>query len=138
MGGGRAQRGTKSALLEMLQRFGEGDPRAKPARWRTVMDKAPGAYAVLMRWLTRASVLQFLDIVDRLMPDSAAKLMWAYRRAFWMSYLLSDGNAPGIDAAWVAFGDEGERLAKRAARESGTARLLPSASNMTNLRSTLP
>lgn len=109
----------KSALLEMLQRFGEGDPRAKPARWRTVMDKAPGAYAVLMRWLTRASVLQFLDIVDRLMPDSAAKLMWAYRRAFWMSYLLSDGNAPGIDAAWVAFGDEGERLAKRAARESG-------------------
>lgn len=109
----------KSALLEMLQRFGEGDPRAKPARWRTVMDKAPGAYAVLMRWLTRASVLQFLDIVDRLMPDPAAKLMWAYRRAFWMSYLLSDGSAPGIDAAWVAFGDEGARLANRAARDSG-------------------
>lgn len=109
----------KSALLEMLQRFGEGDPRAKPARWRTVMDRAPEAYAVLMRWLTRASVLQFLDIVDCLMPDPEAKTMWAYRRAFWMSYLLSDGNAPGIDAAWVAFGDEGERLAKRAARESG-------------------
>lgn len=109
----------KSALIAMLERFGEGDPRAKPARWRTVMDNAPGAYAVLMRWLTRASVLQFLDIVDRLMPDPAAKLMWAYRRAFWMSYLLSDGSAPGIDAAWVAFGDEGARLATRAARESG-------------------
>lgn len=109
----------KSALLEMLERFGEGDPRAHPGRWRTVMDNAPGAYAVLMRWLTRASVLQFLDIVDRLMPDHAAKLMWSYRRAFWMSYLLSDGNAPGIDAAWVAFGDEGARLAKQAARVSG-------------------
>lgn len=109
----------KSALLEMLEKFGRGDPRAKPQRWRVVMDKAPGAYAVLMRWLTRASVLQFLDIVDRLMPDDAAKLMWAYRRAFWMSYLLSDGNSPGIDAAWVAFGDEGARLAEKVARESG-------------------
>lgn len=109
----------KSALIEMLERFGEGDPRAKPQLWRVVMDKAPGAYAVLMRWLTRASVLQFLDIVDRLMPDSASKLMWDYRRAFWMSYLLSDGNSPGIDAAWVAFGDEGARLATNAARSSG-------------------
>lgn len=109
----------KSALLEMLERFGGGDPRAKPERWRTVMDRAPGAYAVLMRWLTRASVLQFLDIVDRLMPDNASRLMWAYRRAFWMSYLLSDGSAPGIDAAWVAFGDEGAQLARRTARETG-------------------
>lgn len=109
----------KSALLDMLERFGGGDPRAKPERWRTVMDRAPGAYAVLMRWLTRASVLQFLDIVDRLMPDRASRLMWAYRRAFWMSYLLSDGSAPGIDAAWVAFGDEGARLARKTARETG-------------------
>lgn len=109
----------KSALLQMLESFGGGDPRARPQRWRTVMDKAPSSYAVLMRWLTRASVLQFLDIVDRLMPDPAAKLMWDYRRAFWMSYLLSDGSGPGIDAAWVAFGDEGARLANRAARESG-------------------
>lgn len=111
----------KSALLEMLQRFGGGDPRAKPGRWRAVMDNAPGAYSVLMRWLTRASVLQFLDIVDRLMPDPAAKKMWDYRRAFWMSYLLSDGSTPGIDAAWVAFGSQGARLAKKAARESGDA-----------------
>lgn len=109
----------KSALLEILEHFGGGDPRAHPQRWRTVMDTAPGAYAVLMRWLTRASVLQFLDVVDRLMPDHQAKLMWAYRRAFWTSYLLSDGSSPGIDAAWVAFGDEGARLANRAARESG-------------------
>lgn len=109
----------KSALLEMLERFGGGDPRAAPQRWRTVMDRAPGAYTVLMRWLTRASVLQFLDIVDRLMPDHASKLMWSYRRAFWMSYLLSDGSSPGIDAAWVAFGDEGARLARKIARETG-------------------
>jgi hypothetical protein len=103
----------------MLERFGGGDPRADPGRWRTVMDRAPGAYAVLMRWLTRASVLQFLDIVDRLMPDHASKLMWSYRRAFWMSYLLSDGSTPGIDAAWVAFGDDGARLARKTARETG-------------------
>ena len=109
----------KSALIAMLDDYGGGDPRAKPGQWRVVMDTAPGAYAVLMRWLTRASVLQFLDIVDRLMPDYAARKMWAYRRAFWTSYLLSDGNSPGIDAAWVAFGDEGARLAKRVAVESG-------------------
>lgn len=109
----------KSALIEILERFGGGDPRADPGRWRTVMDRAPGAYAVLMRWLTRASVLQFLDIVDRLMPDHGSKLMWAYRRAFWMSYLLSDGSTPGIDKAWVAFGDDGARLARKTARETG-------------------
>jgi len=109
----------KSALIEMLERFGEGDPRTKPERWRTVIDRAPGAYAVLMRWLTRASVLQFLDIVDRLMPDQEAKKMWAYRRAFWMSYLLGDGTAPSIEAAWVAFGYAGAKLADRASRESG-------------------
>lgn len=109
----------KSALLEMLERFGGGDPRANPQRWRTIMNDAPGAYSVLMRWLTRASVLQFLDIVDRLMPGHAEKLMWSYRRAFWTSYLLSDGSAPGIDAAWVAFGDDGARLATQAASDSG-------------------
>lgn len=109
----------KVALIEMLERFGGGDPRANPQRWRTIMDRAPAAYAVLMRWLTRASVLQFLDVVDRLMPDYEAKLMWSYRRAFWTSYLMSDGSGPGIDAAWVAFGDEGTRLARRAARDSG-------------------
>lgn len=109
----------KSALIEMLERFSGGDPRAKPERWRTVMDRAPEAYAVLMRWLTHASVLQFLDIVDRSMPDYASKLMWSYRRAFWMSYLRGDGSAPGIDAAWVAFGDAGARLARSVARETG-------------------
>jgi hypothetical protein len=109
----------KAALIEMLERFGGGDPRTVPGNWRPVMDKAPGAYAVLMRWLTRASVLQFLDIVDRLMPNQASKLMWAYRRAFWMSYLVRDGSVPGIDAAWVAFGDDGARLARQIAQQTG-------------------
>lgn len=109
----------KSALLMMLESYGGGDPRAKPGKWRTVMDQSPGAYAVLLRWLTRASVLQFLDIVDRSMPDAEAKLMWSYRRAFWTSYLMGDGSGPKIDAAWVAFGSHGAQLARHSARQTG-------------------
>ncbi|MEA1071740.1 EH signature domain-containing protein [Sphingomonas sp. LY160] len=109
----------KRVLIDMLDQFGGGDPRSNPQRWRTIEEQAPAAYAVLLRWLTRASVLQFFDVVDRLMPSHEAKLMWAYRRAFWTSYLISDGRTPTIDAAWVAFGSQGANLANRVARESG-------------------
>ena len=109
----------KGALIEVLERFGGGDPRIAPSRWRSVMDRFPDAYSVLLRWLTQASVLQFLDIVDRSLRDTDAKRMWSYRRAFWTSYLLGTGGGPQIGAAWVAFGDDGARLARQAARESG-------------------
>ena len=45
--------------------------------------------------------------------------MWSYRRAFWTSYLMGDGSGPTIDAAWVAFGQSGARLANTIAKESG-------------------
>ncbi|WP_298672530.1 EH signature domain-containing protein [uncultured Sphingomonas sp.] len=109
----------KVHLIETLERFGGGDPRVRPERWRSVVERFPDAYGLLLRWLTRASVLQFLDIVDRSLRESDVKRMWSYRRAFWTSYLMGTGGGPQIDAAWVAFGDDGARLATQAARESG-------------------
>lgn len=88
-----------------------GDPRVRPAKWAGVQDRAPEAYATLLQWLTKASVYQFFDIVDRV----AEQHMWRYRRAFWTAYL----EAGHIDRAWVVFGANGARLAKQAAVQSG-------------------
>jgi hypothetical protein len=116
--------GHRARLIEVLQSLGGGDPRTKPGAWRPVRELAPQAYAVLMRWLTRASVFQFFDIVDRsLARDPAGRTMWAYRRRFWTAYLLGEEGAPIIEEAWVAFGDEGARLARQAARENSEAGL---------------
>ena len=114
----------RARLIEALQSLGGGDPRTKPGAWRPVREQAPQAYAVLMRWLTRASVFQFFDIVDRsLAGDPAGRTMWAYRRRFWTAYLLGEEGAPPIEEAWVAFGDEGARLARQAAKENNEAGL---------------
>ena len=114
----------RGRLIEVLQTLGGGDPRTKPGAWRSVREQAPRAYAVLMRWLTRASVFQFFDIVDRsLARDPAGRTMWAYRRRFWTAYLLGEEDAPTIEEAWVAFGDEGTWLARQAARENNEAGL---------------
>lgn len=111
-------------LIETLEAFGGGDPRTKPAAWSAVRDHAPDEYRLLMRWLTRASVFQFFDIVDRsLASDPAGRTMWAYRRKFWTAYLLGEEGAPQIEQAWVAFGADGAQLARRAARESNEAGL---------------
>lgn len=97
----------KAAIVEAAVSYG-GDPRIQPARWSAVRDGAPDAYEVIVRWLTKASVEQFFDIVaestDR--PD-----MWAQRRKFWESYLRADL----ISAAWVAFGADGAWRAEQAA-----------------------
>lgn len=114
----------RARLIEALQSLGGGDPRTKPGAWRSVREQAPQAYAVLMRWLTRASVFLFFDIVDRsLARDPAGRTMWAYRRRFWTAYLLGEEGAPIIEQAWVAFGNEGARLARQAARENTEAGL---------------
>lgn len=114
----------RARLIEVLEQLGGGDPRTKPAAWRAVKEQAPQAYSVLMRWLTRASVFQFFDIVDQsLASDPQGRLMWAYRRRFWTSYLLGEDGAPEIEEAWVAFGADGAWLAKKAARENSEAGL---------------
>lgn len=114
----------RTKLIEVLQSLGGGDPRTKPAVWRSVKEQAPDAYAILMRWLTRASVFQFFDIVDRsLEKDLQGRQMWAYRRRFWTSYLLGEDGAPEIEEAWVAFGSDGAGLARQAARQNSEAGL---------------
>ena len=89
-----------------------GDPRINRSRWRPVEEASGEAYAVILRWLTQASVRQFFDIVSETMTDRPD--MWAERRKFWTKYL----DAEMIDAAWVAFGSDGAARADRAAARS--------------------
>ncbi len=110
----------RSELIQVLEHAGGGDPRTNPARWRTVQQQAPNAYAILLKWLTRATVMQVLDIVGRSMPDANGRRMWEYRKAFWTSYLLGKDGGPTIQKAWIAFGSQAASLAKEAASE-GTA-----------------
>lgn len=79
-----------------------GDPRLQPARWI----RMPEAAAVLRRWLTKQSLTQFLDVVDRVAVDR----MWKHRRAFWGA--IHDAGL--ISDAWVVFGPKGADLARRA------------------------
>lgn len=99
----------KNALIEAAVAYG-GDPRIGE-RWKSVNDE--DAYEVVVRWLTKASVEQFFDIVSETMTDRPD--MWAQRRQFWTQYL----KANAISAAWVAFGTDGADRAKRVARTSG-------------------
>lgn len=93
-----------------------GDPRIKQARWRPVRE-AGTAYDVIVRWLTKASVEQFFEIVSETMRERPD--MWRERRAFWTRYLKNDL----IDAAWVAFCSDGARRAELAALRTGDASL---------------
>jgi hypothetical protein len=89
-----------------------GDPRVREARWRPIRQANGEAYDVILRWLTKASVEQFFDIVSETMnhrPD-----MWAERRKFWTAYLRADL----ISSAWVAFGADGAWRADQAASRS--------------------
>lgn len=98
------------ANITMVLEGYAGDPRTRPAKWGSLSDQYPEAYAILLRWLTKASVYQFFDIVDR----TADQNMWKYRRAFWTSYL----EAGHIEQAWVVFGANGQHLARQAAKKS--------------------
>ena len=109
----------RSELIQILESAGGGDPRTNPARWRELKQQSPQSFDTLIKWLTRASVLQFLEIVGRSISDPAGRLMWNYRRAFWTSYLSGDDGGPKITKAWIAFGSQAASLAKAAARESG-------------------
>lgn len=97
----------KSAILDAAIAYA-GDPRTRGRDWRAV---APEARGVVIRWLTRASVEQFFDIVAE---TTARPDMWADRRRFWTAYLRADH----ISAAWVAFGSAGAFRARQAAQRN--------------------
>lgn len=84
-----------------------GDPRTtvRQLKWERVKARDARLFDLLIGWLTRAAILQFLDVVGQ----SALDEHWRYRRAFWESYL----NAGHIDRAWVAFGSNAVALARR-------------------------
>jgi hypothetical protein len=79
-----------------------GDPRLQPSKWAPMR----GSAAIVRRWLTKQSLTQFLEVVDRIAVDR----MWKHRRAFWDAVydqgLISD--------AWVVFGPKGADVARRA------------------------
>ena len=85
------------------------DPRLHPASWHGVEEDAK---AVIMRWLVKASLEQFLQIVDDI-ATYELKLQWPYRRAFWSAY----ERAGVITDAWVVFAGRGARSAKQVFRD---------------------
>jgi hypothetical protein len=103
------------SLLSELAIDYAGDPRTLPPRWRKVQERRPDALLTLKKWLVRASVLQFFDIVDSV----ADGRMWRYRRSFWKSYV----EAEHVDDAWIVFGAAGVSHARAAADRIGEAAL---------------
>jgi hypothetical protein len=84
-----------------------GDPRIEHGAWTGVSDSAKN---VMFRWLARASLEQFLAVVDR----TALEHQWEFRRAFWRAYIDRDH----VKDAWVVFGPAGRARAKELARET--------------------
>ena len=90
-------------LSVVLKVFGDPRRRETQPNWRLV----PAPLTGLVRsWLAEQSLRQFLDVVDDTAND---KYMWRYRRAFWEGVY----NSGLVSEAWVAFGPEGERRARR-------------------------
>ncbi len=80
------------------------DPRLHPGGWNDVDEDA---LKVMHGWLARASLEQFLQIVDAI-ASPALRLQWPYRRAFWKAY-----ERHGlINKAWVVFADRGAHRAR--------------------------
>lgn len=95
-----------------------GDPRLQPGNWHNLPHKD-----MILGWLTRQSLRQFLDVVDAITVDRDAKRMWRYRRAFWEGvYEFCRRNNVGVQA-WVAFGPEGARKARQVFKEATFAKL---------------
>jgi hypothetical protein len=93
----------QNCLLEIL-----GDPRINNPAWVRSDD---AARAVITRWLAKATLEQFLKVVDRV----AAKHQWEYRRAFWGAYM----DRQFVSNSWVAFGAEGASVARGLSETSG-------------------
>jgi hypothetical protein len=92
----------RSVLLTALN-----DPRIAHGEWVGVCDEATG---IMVRWLARASLEQFLAVVDH----TALEHQWEFRRAFWGAYI--DRNH--VRDAWVVFASTGRARANQLAREN--------------------
>jgi hypothetical protein len=95
-----------------------GDPRLprSSGRW----DKFPSIKALVVSWLTEQSLRQFLDIVGHTIKNPANAQMWRYRRVFWEA-----AHRKGIiKGAWVAFAEDGARLASKSFGKSAEFGLL--------------
>ncbi|MEO5350359.1 MAG: EH signature domain-containing protein [Magnetococcus sp. YQC-3] len=85
------------------------DPRLDPSAWFGISDDAQ---SIMRRWLTKASLEQFLTIVDNAVTDDK-RHMWEARKAFWRSYY----DHEFMREAWVILGKEGARYAQKLAQE---------------------
>jgi len=83
-----------------------GDPRLAPGRWARML----GVAQIVKRWLARASLVQFLDVVDKV----AVERMWLFRRSFWEAVYRREL----IEDAWVAFDWKGTAVAKQAFKDT--------------------
>ncbi len=90
------------------------DLRINPSRWNDVCDEAK---RVMRRWLTKASLDWFLNVVDETATDDASRRMWPARRKFWEAYYKNKY----LEEAWVVFGRAGTECARRLSKlDQGT------------------
>lgn len=95
-----------------------GDPRLQPGSWHDLPHRE-----LILGWLTRQSLRQFLDVVDAISIGPDAKRMWRYRRAFWEGVYDFLRRQNVSVQAWVAFGPDGARRARQVFKEASFATL---------------
>ena len=86
-----------------------GDPRTNNFAWSEIN---PPARTIMLRWMTKDALEQFLDVVDQTVQSHQSR-MWGARRAFWLSY----ESARLIQETWVVFGRRGAAIARVVATE---------------------
>ncbi|SFK18073.1 EH_Signature domain-containing protein [Falsiroseomonas stagni DSM 19981] len=96
--GNSPQPEVRTVIHDFLQQH-YGDPRVGDGRrWQGV---APEAIDVFRRWLARATLREFFDVI----ADRADTEIWRYRQAFWTAVL----DAGLIEDAWVLLSRSAQR-----------------------------
>jgi hypothetical protein len=90
----------RSLIQEFIYRR-LGDPRLSGHRWSGV---STAALVVIRRWLARATLHEFFDLIDQL----DLRLTWQHRKDFWLAYV----NHNLVDDAWLVLGSRARRDAK--------------------------
>lgn len=102
-------RDPSSEIREFIEHFileHYKDLRLNHSRWNDVSEDAR---RVMKRWLTKASLDWFLNVVDETTTDVNYRHMWPQRRKFWGAY-YKNGY---MQEAWVVFGRSGVEYAAR-------------------------